>query len=215
MNGNSRSIWVKIKANIVALTGVLLAIPALINAGIDIYNVALKIPRTTEERINAELFKTYFNKPPIVTVPVPVKTSMGSIEMRLSIYDAGDVLAEYGDHSKWFPSPMKQQMAGDGWFAQALAEPFGDPKKEKLKGIGKYTQKDIATDGNKILRARYFENGVKETFTIDMNSGRIDDKKIEQINPLELKLNNSADIQVMDFKQIDLEALKKTPNTPH
>ena len=108
-----------------------------------------------------------------------------------------------------------QQAARDGWLSEALAESFGNSTKEILKGVGEYTQKDTATDENKIVRARYFENGVKETFTIDMNSGRIDDKRVEQISPSELKLNNTEGIRVMDFKQIDLEAFKKKPEIPH
>lgn len=208
MNDTSTGITLldKIKSNIVAITGVLLAIPALINSGIDIYNAALKIPRTNEERINAELFKIHFNKPPVVIVPVPIRTSVGAVEMRLSIYDAGDILAEYGDHSKWFPSPMRQQIGETSWFPQAFADSLG----QEIHGVGKYTQSDT-TANNTISRVRYFENGVKESFTIDMNTGRIENKKVEKLSPSEFKAENYEKVQVLDYRTIDLEALKKTP----
>lgn len=197
----------KAKKNIVALTGLLVAVPAFINAGIDIYKVVLKAPRTNEEQVNAELFKANFNKQPLIVVPVPVKTSMGTIDMQLSIYEAGDILAEYGDHLQWFPSPMKepQQTSGIRWISEAYAGPIA-------RGIGKFLQKDIASDGNKIIRERYFENGVKETLTINTNTGRIDEKKIEEISASAFKSHTSETVKVLDFRTIDLEALKKKDN---
>lgn len=213
MNGTiaNNSYWVKTKANIVALTGVLVAVPALINAGIDIYNHVQDIPRTDEERVNDDLFKAYFNIQPAVTVPVPVKTSIGEIEMRLSVYAAGDILVEYGDQSKWFPSPLKEKQAAKaGWFPEVFAEPLVSA----LKGVGKYTQKDTATGGKKIVRERYFENGVKESFTIDMNTGRIVDKKVEKISPSAVEQQNFKGVKIMDYPTIDVGSAEKKSNKP-
>lgn len=208
MNGKiaNASLWIKAKANIIAVTGVLVAVPALINAAIDVYNIIQNVPRTNDEKVNAELFKTYFNIPPAITVPVPVKTNIGVIEMRLSVYDAGDILVEYGNNSKWFPSPLKEkQVAQTGWFPEAFAAPLGS----SVKGVGEYTQTDTATAGNKIVRVRYFENGVKESFTIDINTGRIVDKKVEEIRPSALQQQNSKGVKVMNYPTIDVESAVK------
>ncbi len=212
VNGETanESLWTKAKTTLVALTSVLVVVPALINAGVDIYNSIQKIPRTNEERINAELFKTYFNIPPAVTVPVPVKTDLGQTEMRLSVYAGGDILVEYGSHLKWFPSPLKEKQvatAEPGWFSEALADPLGDT----LKGAGKYTQKDTATSGNTILRERYFENGVKESFTIDVNTGRVSDRKV---SPAAITEERPKGVNVINYPMIDVESAGRKAGTP-
>ncbi len=45
------------RAWIAGLTGVLVVVPALINAGIDIYAAFAKLPKTEAERATVELFK--------------------------------------------------------------------------------------------------------------------------------------------------------------
>src|SRR5215831_7175778 len=52
--------------------------------------------RSESERINVELFKKYFNKQPVTVLPVPIKRSNGTVDVRFSIYDEGDVYVEIG-----------------------------------------------------------------------------------------------------------------------
>ena len=59
-----------VRSNVLAATGVLLVVPALLNAGYDIYAAAMKLPRTETERTNDALFRKYFNKPPVAVMPV-------------------------------------------------------------------------------------------------------------------------------------------------
>ena len=100
----------KAKTWVIGLTGVLLVIPALINAGIDIYKVLLNIPSTESERINLELFKKHFQESPVTIVPVPIKAEGGNVTMQMSIYQNGDIYAEYGLQSAWFPMPRAQPL---------------------------------------------------------------------------------------------------------
>jgi hypothetical protein len=153
----------------------LIVIPALINAGVDIYKSALSIPRTESERINAELFRHYFNKEPLVTMPVPVTTDRGTTTMKLSVYEAGDVYIEYGDYTRWFPFPARKQAASLSLVSTAYAQ--SSPPKQ---GEGAYSQIDRIED-NKMVRERYYSNGVKETIVIDRNTGKIENKTISQI----------------------------------
>jgi hypothetical protein len=168
--GAPLGLWVKMKGWVVGLTSVLVVIPALINAGLDIYNSALNIPRTESERINAELFKYYFNKEPIVTMPVPITTNLGTTTMKLSVYETGDVYIEYGDYTRWFPITGRKQASSLSLVSTAYAQ--SSPPKQ---GEGAYSQMDRIEE-NKILRERYYSNGVKETIIINKNTGKIENK---------------------------------------
>src|SRR5438105_8776000 len=94
-----------LKTWILGATAVLVVLPAMINAGVDVYKVVLNIPTSDSERVNAELFKKYFNKPAVTSFPVPIKNSVGVVEVRFSIYEEGDVFVEFGKNSQWFPFP--------------------------------------------------------------------------------------------------------------
>ena len=101
LNEQNPTVWLKAKDWIVGLTAVLVVLPALINAGIDVYKAALNIPKTDAEQVNIELFKKYFNKPPVAAFRVPIKYSLGTAEAKFSIYEEGDVFVEYGSSSQW------------------------------------------------------------------------------------------------------------------
>ena len=165
--------WMHARAWVVGLTGFLVVVPSLINAGIDIYKSVLSIPRTETERTNAELFRKHFNKTALLTVPVPIKTDTGSMAMELSVFDGGDVFVQYGNNSRWFPFSIKENTS-TSILSPAYAEPSRLPG-----GTGKYTQID-KTENNKILRERYYANGVKESYVIDVRTGNIRDKVVTQ-----------------------------------
>jgi hypothetical protein len=100
VNDQNSSVWSKAKGWIVGLTAILVVLPALINTGIDVRKAVLNIPKTDAERTNLELFKKYFNKPPVTAFPVPIKHSLGTVEAKFSIYDEGDIFVEYGNASR-------------------------------------------------------------------------------------------------------------------
>jgi hypothetical protein len=141
-------------------------LPALINGGIDVYKSLLNIPRTDSERVNRELFEQHFNKPPVAVLPVSVKTDLGAVDMKLSIYDEGDIYVEYGTHTRWFPSPIRNT-ASLSLISSAYAQGSTGPSR-----IGEYSQADKLV-GTKIVRERYYSDGTKETYTIDRNTGAI------------------------------------------
>jgi hypothetical protein len=202
MNGEKEQLpgtWGKIKGWIVGITAILVVIPALINAGLDVYNSAMNIPKTPKEQTNNEMFKKYFNKPALATVPLPIKTEQGTVDMRLSVYEAGDIFVEYGNGSQWFPSPLKQRMAA----AQFLSLAYAGQPPSLPKGTGQYTQSDKLV-GNTIERTRSYGDGTQETYTIDTNTGNILNKKVTRGAP-----SKATDVKVYQLPTIDLEALKK------
>ena len=191
--------WSKIKGWIVGITAILVVIPALINAGLDVYNSVMNIPKTQKERTNSEMFKKYFNKQALATVPVPIKTAQGTVDMRLSIYDAGDIFVEYGNDSQWFPFPLQQRTAAVQFIPSAYA---GQPPPPP-KGTGQYTQSDKLV-GNTIERTRSYGDGTKEVSTININTGEILNQKKTQGAPMK-----AMDSKVYQLPAIDLEALKR------
>lgn len=205
---SSSTRWTKIRNWIVGLTAVLVLLPSLINAGIDIYKSLLNVPKTQSERINAELFKKYFNRTPLAMVPVPIKTKIGAIDMKLSIYEAGDIFAEYGDYSQWFPFPLQKAVSLSIISSAYAQSPLPAERADE------YTQVD-KLKGNKIERERYYSDGIKETYTINPNTGQIQNKTITRDIPPPSKISNLPAIQVLEFPTIDIEALKEKSKTPN
>ena len=211
MNNQIRSpslTWIKIRNWIVGLTAVLVVLSSLINAGIDVYKSLLNVPRTQSERINADLFKKYFNRAPLVTVPVPIKTKIGTIDMKLSIYESGDIFAEYGDYSQWFPFPLYKS-GSLSIISNAYAQSPTPTEK-----VDQYTQVD-KLKGNKIERERYYSDGVKETYTINPNTGQIQNKTITRDTPPPSEVSTAPAVKVLEFPTIDIEALKEKSKAPN
>ena len=91
------------KGKIAGTTAVIAAAVGLINGGIDLYKVILKIPNNVYDRTNDELFKKHFNTTPLVSQPVQIKASSISVEMLLQVYESGDIFVRYGDLQQWLP----------------------------------------------------------------------------------------------------------------
>lgn len=199
--------WLKARGWVVGLTGFLVVIPSLINAGVDIYKSVLSIPRTEAEKINAELFKKHFNKTALVTVPVPIKTASGSLAMELSVYDGGDVFVQYGDHTRWFPFSVKKITS-----VSILSPAYADPT-TPLAGTGKYSQTDKA-ENKTIIRERYYSNGVKESYVIDTRTGNIKDKTVTQHARPTTNTSRPPTVKVRSLPVIDLNSFKPQPQTP-
>ena len=200
--------WVKIRSWIVGLTAVLVVVPSLVNAGIDIYKSLLNVPITQSEQINAELFVKYFNKTPIVAVPVPIKTTLGTVNMKLSIYEAGDIFAEYGNYSHWFPFPS-QKTSSLSLVSSAYAQSSSSSDK-----ADEYTQVD-KLKGKNIERERFYPNGLKEKYTINLNTGEIYNKTVTHDTPTPSGLSGSPSIKIIEFPTIDIEALKEVGEAPN
>jgi hypothetical protein len=144
------------------ITGVLLVIPALINAGLDVYNAALDIPKTEAEAVNVDLFKKYFGKSPLFRADIPVKTELGEVNMELEVHEGGDIFVRYGRRSQWFESPLQTQTVYFPFLRSAHAQEVG--------AVGKYYQYDRMKD-NELLRERYFPDGRKESYVVDPLTG--------------------------------------------
>lgn len=99
------------KGWLTGLVGVLVVLPSLINAGLDVYSSLLKLPKTEAERVNEKLFRENFGKQPVATVPVPIKQNNGIVEVRFQIYEKGDVFVEFGSFSQWFPFPSTRRFS--------------------------------------------------------------------------------------------------------
>jgi hypothetical protein len=192
-----------VKTWLVGLTSVLVVIPAVINAGLDIYASLAKLPKSEAERTNVALFQKYFNKQPVAAFPVPIKQSNGTVEVRFSIYEEGDVFVEFGRFTQWFPfpgpapAPVAFSVIGEA-HAQANAA---------VKGFGSYQQTD-RMQGNAIVRERAFENGVTEKYVLNPASGDI----------LEFSARRDADANVgpgvAKLAPIDLDAIRQNRLPP-
>lgn len=174
------SFLVRSKGWIVGLTSVLVVLPALINAGVDIYSSLLKLPRTEAERVNERLFREYFKKQPVAAFPVPIKQNNGTVEVRFEVYEKGDVFVEFGNFTQWFPFPSHEggpkKTLGLSFISNAIAQSQPPPK-----GQGRYQQID-QLQGDAVIRERTYENGVIEKQVIDPRSGDILNSSARQTN---------------------------------
>jgi len=170
----------RLKGWAAGLTGVLVVLPALVNSGFDVYSAVAKLPKTESEKTNDELFRKYFNKQPIAVFPVPVKRDAASVDVNFSIFDGGDIYIEFGKRSQWFPFPRLEKVSLQEPFSIIATANAAEPA--NADGLGQYRQAD-RFQGNKIIRERRWENGVLETFVVDPRTGRIMDRKTQQLPP--------------------------------
>ncbi|MCX7256103.1 MAG: hypothetical protein NTZ64_05035 [Polaromonas sp.] len=177
------SYFAHVKLWLTGLVGVLVVLPSLVNAGLDVYSSLLKLPKTEAERINEKLFRDNFGKQPVATIPVPIKQNNGLVEVRFQIYEKGDVFVQFGNFSQWFPFPSTEEGAKKSAGFSLLSSAFAEtPAPQPPQGMGQYQQIDKMQDGA-ILRETTYENGVVQSQVIDTRSGDILDsssRKIEQ-----------------------------------
>jgi hypothetical protein len=157
----------KIRNLIAGLTGVLVVLPALINAGMDIRNALLNIPQTEAGITNNKLFKKYFGQPPLLINTVPIISEFGTIDMELQVFSKGDILVKYGDYSHWFQFPLTKTTVSNSIISSAFASDA-----EKFDQPDTYQQRDIMKEG-KIQREYYYPGrNYKRVCEIDTVSGR-------------------------------------------
>lgn len=204
-NQTPTSGWGKVTSWIVGLTGVLVVIPSLINAGIDIYKALRNIPRTKTEKANVELFQKYFGKKPLATwPPLPVKQGAAVYEVKFSVWEEGDVFVEYGGMTQWFPFPRpstaKLTLVSDA-YAQDYSQLYGE-----------YQQSD-AIQGSFLIRNRQYANGADEQQVIDMRTGQIIKHTVSPQTNSSLQKSSQqnapfAGKHIAPFAGIDLDAPK-------
>lgn len=206
--------FARLKVWITGLIGVLVVLPSLINAGLDVYSSLLKLPKTEAERINEKLFREYFGKQPVATVPVPIKQNNGMVEVRFAIYDKGDVFVEFGNFSQWFPFPnpddSTKKPVGFSLMSSAFAEIQAPTSPQ---GMGRYQQTD-QMQGEALRREKIYENGVIESQVIDTRSGDILDSSTRQSDQKKLPASQpSVPLAVPKVVPIDLDQYRKIRQT--
>lgn len=204
--------WDTVKAWVIGLTGVLLVLPALINSGIDIYKALLNIPSTESEAINTQLFQDHFQETPVTVVPVSIKTDNGNVVMQMSIYENGDIYAEYGFHSQWFPMPGKKQAVAHSVLPLVSVSYAADRQHmaNQSNARSSFVQQDVIQN-NQINRSRYYSNGQLETFSINIQTGAIKNKQFRQIGKTPQASPSAPIKQKPNFQsiEVDLVNLKK------
>jgi hypothetical protein len=107
--------WDRARGKVVGITGVLLVLPALVNAGYDIYASVAKLPRTDKEKVNVEMFEKYFKKAPREKLIVPIQSGYGTVEATFHIFEEGDIFVEFGRHTQWFKFPRSEPPVKVNW----------------------------------------------------------------------------------------------------
>jgi hypothetical protein len=206
--------WIKTTQGIITgVIAVLVVLPSLFNAVIDVYISFFNIPKSINEHNNQQLFQSHFQEKPIHSGVNVIKTDMGNLSMKLSIYRNGDIFVEYGEYSQWFPyHPPKdvKKTANSSWLitdAYADDAPTGLSPCELAKK-GEQTNTDVATSyllkdarqGDNLLRERIYMDGCRETLTINVNTGQIILRKLETIvltDQQKQSLNEGKGIQIV------------------
>ncbi len=177
-NDQTENRWKSIKSWVVGVTSVLVVAPALINAGLDLYNTVMKIPRTNAEQHNTELFAKHFKDTPVVSLPVPVRQGAATYDVHFSIYEEGDVYVEYGNMTQWFPFPQTRNASSSPF--NPIATAYADDETTQI--AASYTQSQTI-EGDYLIRKKAYADGLQEKQIIDIRSGRIIETKKEAPAP--------------------------------
>lgn len=151
------------------LAGALVVVPALVNGAVDLARAVRSLPQTEAERQSVGLFNKHFNRQPVATFPVPIQHSDRTVEVRLSVFDDGDVYVEFGRATQWFPFPDAQppRVASFSLISSAVAYEL-----PSLRGFGSYQQHDSVED-HLVARERHWENGVIDLLRLDPRTGDV------------------------------------------
>lgn len=171
------------KGLLAGVTAVLVGVPSLVNAVYDVYVSVAKLPRTDVERVNAELFRKYFGKQPIVEMPVPVRNGIGTVQARFAVYEEGDVFVEFGKQTQWFAFPRqasRRDLSLLDLLPSAHADPVGTPKPTPSVPAAKYRlySQEGSVSGSTWYRTRIYEDGRVEKSEIDMRTGKVLDVQL-------------------------------------
>lgn len=154
----------KLTAWILGITGVLVLVPALINAMFDVYASIQNLPRTEAEKVNMELFEKYHGAAPLFSRTIPVRTHLGTISMLFEVHEGGDIFVRYGENSQWFRFPLAA--TNSAWLIRNAHAQDWDGSVPQ----GNFYQYD-SMHGRSMQRELFFEDGKKQTFLIDPRTG--------------------------------------------
>lgn len=168
----------KIKAYMKWATGLLLGVPALINAGVDAYNAVLNIPIGKAETLNQEKRSEHFQKEPIFNREIEIPHGESKKVLKLFVYENADIYVNYSGYEQWLPSEQLENPGNSfipNFFSNAAhaAEPFGQPKALispqqlgdviDLKSLEQQRSEESQKMGSIISRAYWFEE-INENF---------------------------------------------------
>lgn len=227
--------WLQTTQGVIAgIAAVLVILPSLINAVLDIYVTLFNVPRTLSEQYNQELFQKHFQKQPIHTGSSVIKTKEGAeLAIKLSVYENGDIYVEYGNYSQWFPfKSSDESSAALDWlippaYAEAVvknspcleqltsADPEAKPPRmvDSFGAMHYYTQTDIPLTKRTFKRVRLYDDGCQEVLTIDINSGEILTRELNQkaLPPDEKQAMRKKAIQLFAPQVIDIQKIQQQP----
>jgi hypothetical protein len=192
---------------IVKATGVLVVLPALLNSGYDVYSAAMKLPRTDAERVNSELYKKYFNKAPLATLPVPIKHEIGTVDVKFAIYEEGEVLVEFGRSSQWFPFP-KANGTGRTISMSLLPSAFAQAPRPMPTNAAAIASQKETLSGSTLLRWRIYQDGRTENRKIDIRTGETLEIEVGKIPKDSVPVGNMTP-PALKIDTIDLQKLRK------
>lgn len=188
--------WIKTTQGIITgIVAVLVILPSLFNAVIDVYISFFNIPKSINEHNNQQLFQSHFQEKPIHSGMNVIKTDTGNLSMKVSIYRNGDIFVEYGDYSQWFPyrppKDAKKTTSSLSWLiSDAYAEDYSSGLSPcEIAKQGEQGNTNVATSyllkdvrqGEYLLRERIYADGCRESLSINVNTGQIMQRKLEHI----------------------------------
>jgi hypothetical protein len=181
-SGTRHGIFDGIKRWIVGATGVLLVLPAMVNSGIDVYKAVLKLPRTEVERISAELYKKYFEREPVAERTVQISRVSGVLDLRVAVYQDGDVLVKGGGVEHWVPfTQMSPTRASWSLISNAVAESVRIRPPTDNRGVVAF-RAESRLSGSVLTREKLYSDGILEQRKVDINSGRVLSESFFQVD---------------------------------
>ncbi len=184
-----------IKTWIAGVTGVLIVIPSLINAGIDVYSSLANLPGSASEKVNVDLFNKHIGTNPLHSGKIPVRTDRGSINMEFTVFNGGDIFVRYGQYSQWFRSPLINT-ASNGYLVSVAHAGSAIPNQKNA-----YKQFDRIENGE-IISERFFPGGAKESYKIDTITGKWSKPEIGLYE--QLPNNKIFGVEITKYPEIDL-----------
>ncbi len=218
--------WLKTTEGLItSIIAILVIIPSMINALVDVYTTILDIPSSLPERNNQRLFKAHFEESPAHTGVGTIRTERGDLNVKLNVYESGDIYIEYGKFSQWFPFDP-ESVAPDaneplGWLMHSAyaevstalspcetAQNMADPSNNNSPlSMHRYIQQEQQIKAGQLQRIRIYDDGCKETLFVEVNSGKILDQQfitIELTDKLKSSLEGEKSVQMFAPEIIDV-----------
>ncbi len=162
----------KLASYITWLTAILVGVPTLINAGIDVYNSVLNIPTGNVERINRDRRSAHFQEEPIFSKDFEIPTGNSKKFLKLFVYQNADIYVNYSGFEQWLPAEnLDNSTVSMSFLSTAFAagryKEFGSPKatvspsaidkKFDLKSLESERKRKSQKFSRKIVRSYWFE----------------------------------------------------------